>query len=174
MFVFVFVCYYSVMWFEFSNSEGLSLLSNVLVRYCLIVFLLCYHNSAGLPLLLDCLLTHLFLFIIWKSLWYDSVSQHVDTALHILYILRIWILQDHVTACVQFSMIFLFSVLFSSLFVIVFVWQGTHYWWWLSPLSRLVLRVETLVVFIRMFVFVFVCYYSVVWFEFPTLKVLVF
>ena len=69
---------------------------------------------------------------------------------------RIWILQDHVTACVQFSMIFLFSVLFSSLFVIVFVWQGTHYWWWLSPLSRLVLRVETLVVFIRMFVFVFV------------------
>ena len=86
MFVFVFVCYYSVMWFEFSNSEGLSLLSNVLVRYCLIVFLLCYHNSAGLPLLLDCLLTHLFLFIIWKSLWYDSVSQHVDTALHILYI----------------------------------------------------------------------------------------
>ena len=79
---------------------------------------------------------------------------------------RIWILQDHVTACVQFSMIFLFSVLFSSLFVIVFVWQGTHYWWWLSPLSRLVLRVETLVVFIRMFVFVFVCYYSVMWFEF--------
>ena len=28
----------------------------------------------------------------------------------------------------------------------VLIWQGAHYWWWLSPLSRLVLRVETLVV----------------------------
>ena len=36
--------------------------------------------------------------------------------------------------------------LFLSCFVFVLVWQGTHYWWWLSPLSRLVLRVETLVV----------------------------
>ena len=36
--------------------------------------------------------------------------------------------------------------LFLSCFVFVIVWQGTHYWWWLSPLSRLVLRVETLVV----------------------------
>ena len=32
-----------------------------------------------------------------------------------------------------------------------FVWQGAHYWGWLSHLSRLVLRVETLVVLIRMF-----------------------
>ena len=36
--------------------------------------------------------------------------------------------------------------LFLSCFGFVLVWQGTHYWWWLSPLSRLVLRVETLVV----------------------------
>ena len=85
-----------------------------------------------------------------------NVGNIYNTIQYNLRFLRIWILQDHVTACVQFSMIFFFSVLCISLFVIVFVWQGTHYWWWLSPLSRLVLRVETLVVFIRMFVFVFV------------------
>ena len=55
--------------------------------------------------------------------------------------------------------------LFLSCFVFVLVWQGTHYWWWLSPLSRLVLRDETLVVVHQTVWFICLCLFCLRWFS---------
>ena len=96
------------------------------------------------------------LFIIWNSLWCHSVSQHVDTAPFSLLCSSYLILAGlRNSSCSVFQCFSFLSVcVLSCSLYFVFVWQGTHYWWWLSPLSRLVLRVETLVVLVRMFVFV--------------------
>ena len=129
--------------------------------------------STELPLLLDSQSHTLILIYYLNAMRYNFDSQYVDTAIFSIYF-YILCLQDHVTACLSVFHGFLYFVL---CLVIVSVLQGTHYWWWLSSLWCLVLRVETPAFFIRLFCFCLFCQcscdswfvfvlYSVVCFEF--------
>ena len=93
--------------------------SNVLVRYCpILIYLFHILILQDSHCCLTAILTHLFLFIIWRPCDVILIfSMWILPSFYIFFL--IWILQDHVTACLSvfhsfslFCSLFLFLCLF--------------------------------------------------------------